>query len=133
MMIVKLSFYTALIYGCTTDADYQAQGAGDGPVFAEIGRELGVAIITAYEAEPAYIGVVLAVSSPRLAQEWGVPQLPLYFAAPLDELAAQIRAQVSKQALPRAKQAWARVRQHVGSNHDIELAAGGLLYIHEYG
>jgi hypothetical protein len=129
--MTKLSLYTALIYGCTHGADFNPEA--DGKRLADIGREIGVAVVTSYEAEPAYAGVALASSSPRLAREWDVPHLPAYFAVALDGLAALLGAQVGEPELLRAAAAWERLRRHALEKHGLELTEGNLLYVQEYG
>lgn len=132
---MSLDLYSAVIFGYSVAGpDLQHQAAGGGaPSLAQIGEEIDLRVELAYESEPSYAGLCLAVSDHRLAERLGVPQIPRYFAVPVDGLAALLKPHLPDETVERARRDWERLRAHARARHGRELPEGALLYVHDYG
>lgn len=124
---MKQSLYSILIFGCT----FGKEGVPESII--ELAGELGIKLETSYEAAPAFTGVRLATSSPCLAVEWSVPQLPLYFAVALNGFGSFVREYIDDEGLNGARLEWERLRALAQQRLDLSLPEGSLLYVHEFG
>lgn len=133
----RIGTYTALLFGCTGEGEHlrhrSEPGEGARPTLAEVAAGIGLAVEIAYECEPGYGGLRLAVSHPALAEAWQVPLLPSYVATAVGRLGDLLREAVPDGAVDEARAAWERLREHARTRHDIQLPEGEVLYVCDYG
>lgn len=129
--------YQAIVFGVfdpdiyETDADgYSDTAEWYAEAEAKAEKKYKVHFLGAYEAEPAYHGVVLAVSDGCLAINWKVPEIPDRKAVPLDDLEIFLRKLTAKRAA-KAISAWEDIRD-AASKADKTLPAGRLLYVSDW-
>jgi hypothetical protein len=106
--------YFVLLYGCSISGKQQS----DWSKIIEAARRLNDAaphadqihLISNFDSVRGYIGLPLATSHKRLANDLGLPIMPSYFAVSLDEVVAWLKQCIGSDRLRLAETQWSRIR-----------------------
>ena len=103
---------------------------GDKGYWKSVQAYPGKGLRTSYEASKDYVGFLVAVCDPGLADFEGVPLL-FRVVVPLDQLGAWIE-QNHAGPLAKARENWQAFVAHMAASGAGQLSAGSLLFLQDY-
>jgi hypothetical protein len=106
--------YFLLLYGCSISGKQQS----DWSKIIDAARRLNddashtdrIHLISNFDSARGYIGLPLATSNKRLANDLGLPILPSYFTLALDEVLTWLNQRIGSDRLRLAEIQWSRIR-----------------------